>query len=353
VAFCAPEIARPLLGGNCSSRWLAHADEGPKGSEVTGNVSNSHMELLEEMDLFAALAAADAWSVGAIAFLLLCGYPPFFAPCRHHILSRIDKIDFSFDPPFWSKISEDAKDFVQQCLRDAAGRRLPVCEAQRHPWVRDLADSSPQGSMLPAFINNLRRFYRTSLIEAYAANCLSEKMRHGEVEKLYSQCLEADVAKCGYLTSADLRHILEIQGHTEVAEAIAVCFTRTLRYPGESYIDYGALTASIAVRRERLLEEELWRHFQDFACAACGGGGYAREAEIAGLLPLDRLNTFLQNAEVQRLLQDSGAPDTATLSTGLHGCRAASEAQAVDFNDLAAEILWQQPRQAAVTGIVR
>merc|ERR1740130_1276716 len=69
---------------------------------------DAHLERTEELDP-RQLPAADVWSVGAITFLLLCGYPPFFAPCRFAILSRIEKTDYAFDPPFWSKISEEAK----------------------------------------------------------------------------------------------------------------------------------------------------------------------------------------------------------------------------------------------------
>ena len=35
------------------------------------------------------------------------GYPPFFAPSRNAILGRIHRGEVSFDPPFWSKISEE------------------------------------------------------------------------------------------------------------------------------------------------------------------------------------------------------------------------------------------------------
>merc|ERR1719203_2704509 len=87
---------------------------------------DAHLEQADEFHTHGSLEAADAWSVGAITFLLLCGYPPFFAPCRHAILTRIDKTDYSFDPPFWSKISEEAKDFVQQCLRGPPCERMSI-----------------------------------------------------------------------------------------------------------------------------------------------------------------------------------------------------------------------------------
>ncbi|CAK0842167.1 unnamed protein product, partial [Prorocentrum cordatum] len=41
--------------------------------------------------------ATDMWSIGAIAFLLLCGYPPFFAPSRNAVLGRIQLGEVAFD----------------------------------------------------------------------------------------------------------------------------------------------------------------------------------------------------------------------------------------------------------------
>lgn len=98
-------------------------------------------------------------------------YPPFFAPCRSSIISRVEKIEFSFvqgssglshwptlihiatshferhmammlidtmswnqDPPFWSKISEEAK----------AGRNIVrvLYSETRHSWRTSFRDAS-------------------------------------------------------------------------------------------------------------------------------------------------------------------------------------------------------------------
>lgn len=249
--------------------------------------------------------------------MLLCGYPPFFAPCRYAILSRIEKTDFAFDPPFWSKISEEAKDFVQHCLRNAPGRRMSIVEALQHPWIQSLADTSPSGSMLSSFALNLRRFYRTSLIEAFTANSLATKLNFSDTHELYKRCCEADAARSGFLTATDLRQILTGLGHSEIAEAIGLCFSRALRHPGESYIDYLALVESVRARRERLLEEDLWRYFGDFDPVGASSGNFR----------LAQLGNFLQVAEVQNSLARDGMEDTVALTERV---RVAVEASCTD-----------------------
>lgn len=340
IVFCAPEVVLPLkackgssgnVAGRKATNWVkggpapAAVDGMPQpmlegehvramGDPLTEAI-DAHLEQADELHTHGLMEAADAWSMGAITFLLLCGYPPFFAPCRCAILTRIDKVDYAFDPPFWSKISEEAKDFVQQCLHGTPGRRLSVINALKHPWIQSLADTSASGSMLSSFSLNLRRFYRTSLIEAFAANSLAAKLSHNDACTFHTQCFEADIGRSGFITASDLRQILMGLGHNEIADAIGMCFSRTLRHPGESYIDYTTLVESIRVRRERLLEENLWRQFSKFAIITAGG-----DPDVitdGHRLPLADLSRFVQEPEVQSLLKQAGVEDCMTLAKGM------------------------------------
>jgi len=352
IVFCSPEVVRPLQArdkkGGMPDVSKDSYRQGHLDGDLLSEVIDAHLEHAEVCDA-RKLEAADAWSVGAITFLLLCGYPPFFAPCRHAILSRIDKTDYSFDPPFWSKISEEAKDFVQQCLCGSPIERMSVVEALRHPWIQSLADTSPSGSMLSSFALNLRRFYRTSLIEAFAANCLAGKLNFSEMHDLLMRCREADVGGSGFFTATDLRQVLTGLGHAEIAEAIGMCFSRTLRHPGESYIDYVALVDSIRVRHECLLEEELWRHFCEFTADGVGGGGPDTcEGCAEGRLPAARLQAFLEVPEIQQALRRDGVQDPAAVIAAMQrasqvGCEDSREHVDMDFLDIASELLRHLP----------
>lgn len=292
IVFSAPEVVKPL-----QARW---GRKSPIRQDAAAGAA-ADAAFGQDFGVSGTMEPADIWSLGAITFLLLCGYPPFFAPCRHAILARIDKTDFAFDPPFWSKISEEAKDFVQHCLRVPASRRMTAAEALNHPWIQSLADTSPSGSMLSSFALNLRRFYRTSLIEGFAANSLAAKLNFGDTHDLFKRCCEADAGRSGFLTATDLRQILSALGHSEISEAIGMCFSRALRHPGESYIDYVALVESVKARRDRLLEEELWQHF----CMFDPVGAHSSSMQLISL------GDFLQVPEVQQLLMRDGIEDLA------------------------------------------
>lgn len=227
---------------------------------------------------------------------------------------------------------------------------MTIPEALEHPWIQSLADTSPSGSMLSSFALNLRRFYRTSLIEGFAANSLAAKLSYREAHEFHARCCEADQSKSGFLTATDLRQVLMTLGHGDIAEAIAVCFSRMLRHPGESYIDYQALSESARLRRERLMEEELWQCFRAFSSDS------AVVAEI-GRVPAAHLRDFFQVPDVRKLLSRSGASEDVSdvLSTAVGGTlrtpAAAGGGSAggalgggdglleVDFIDIASEVI--------------
>ncbi|CAE7336375.1 CPK28 [Symbiodinium natans] len=335
LVFCAPEVLKHFKVG---SEFAAPSNHLPAVASLKPGVASESSDMLdlrllsEAIDAHMAqqdcgwdfLAACDVWSVGAIAFLLLCGYPPFFAPCRHAIISRVEKIDLSFDPPFWSKISEEAKDFVQRCLHGTAAKRLTVQQALQHPWIRQLADTSPYGSMLPSFALNLRRFCRTWLIEAFVANSLASKLSYMDTLELQRECQKADKDNSGFLTSADLRQVLQQGGHADIVEAIGLCFARFLRHPGESYLDYHALLDSVRLRREFLIEEEIWTALlQEEGTAEPAAGS---------------MESFLQAPSLQKILQREGVQDGCAMSafdeSGLDTSKA-------DINDFMAKVLSQ------------
>jgi len=324
LVFCAPEFAPPYqrkrrgplalltdmqdkqANGILSARSDCTNGSGGEPNlldgELLADVIDEHADWFEQQQQDCAgeyhrkFQAGDIWSIGAIAFLLLCGYPPFFAPSRNAILGRIHRTEYSFDPPFWSKISEEAKNFVNGCIKESCWDRFSVHQALEHPWIQRLADTSPSGSMFSSFMLNLRRFYRTSLIEIFVANVLATKFQRQDMHDFLRRCREIDSCNTGFFTASDLKHVLNALGHGYIADAITAKFLRTFRHPGESYIDYIALLDSIHLRQQRLFEESLWFHFQR-VCQSSGRG-----VATNGVISLDGLGMLFSDPVIVGLL---------------------------------------------------
>mmetsp|Transcript_63182 Transcript_63182/g.117559 ORF Transcript_63182/g.117559 Transcript_63182/m.117559 type:complete len:630 (-) Transcript_63182:15-1904(-) len=350
LVFCSPEVVRSLRvhgGGSRGNRRSARVKGSPPfDAGLLQEAIDSHLTNQEALEGH-SLEAADAWSVGAIAFLLLCGYPPFFAPCRHVVFSRVAKIDYSFDPPFWSKISEEAKDFVQKCLCAQPEDRMSVLDALRHPWIQHLADNSPSGCMLSSFALNLRRFYRTSLIEIYTANALALKLSIADVDTLFTRLCACDTANTGFFTATELKEVLADNGHADIAESLGNSFARMQRQPGESYIDYLSLMESVRLRREHRLEEDLWNAFAAFKTEAPERGA-ERSKDSSGHITMDQMRKFLQAPASQDLLSQAGIkkPDaliSEVLSALGFDAKGAAPATLGNFLDVAIELVKRLP----------
>ncbi|KAM4678218.1 calcium/calmodulin-dependent protein kinase type 1D [Discoglossus pictus] len=79
--------------------------------------------------------AVDCWSIGVIAYILLCGYPPFYDENDSKLFEQILKADYEFDSPYWDDISDSAKDFIRHLMEKDPSKRYTCEQALRHPWI--------------------------------------------------------------------------------------------------------------------------------------------------------------------------------------------------------------------------
>ncbi|KAM9328137.1 calcium/calmodulin-dependent protein kinase type 1D isoform 1-T1 [Pholidichthys leucotaenia] len=79
--------------------------------------------------------AVDCWSIGVIAYILLCGYPPFYDENDSKLFEQILKADYEFDAPYWDDISDSAKDFISSLMEKDPVKRFTCEQALRHPWI--------------------------------------------------------------------------------------------------------------------------------------------------------------------------------------------------------------------------
>jgi len=77
----------------------------------------------------------DLWSAGVITYLLLCGFPPFYGESLPEVFEQIMKAEFDFPDPYWTNISNDAKDLIKKLLVVDAKKRLTASQALQHPWL--------------------------------------------------------------------------------------------------------------------------------------------------------------------------------------------------------------------------
>jgi len=83
--------------------------------------------------------AVDLWSIGVIAYILLCGYPPFYSSDLAELFEQIMEADYEFFDEYWGKVSNDAKDFISKLLVVDPKKRMTSQAALVHPWLKNVA----------------------------------------------------------------------------------------------------------------------------------------------------------------------------------------------------------------------
>jgi len=82
--------------------------------------------------------SCDIWSIGVVAYILLCGNPPFNGDTDNAIFESIKRGHFEFPTQAWSNKSDLVKDFIKCLLRRDPRKRFTAKEASSHPWIANL-----------------------------------------------------------------------------------------------------------------------------------------------------------------------------------------------------------------------
>ncbi|KAG8183020.1 hypothetical protein JTE90_017107 [Oedothorax gibbosus] len=102
--------------------------------------------------------AADMWSVGIIAYILLVGESPFLRENDRATLHEVQKGKPDFYHEGFAELSDDARDFVTLLLQFDPSQRMDVNAALKHKWIG--LDSIPDKCDELNNIDRLRNYHK-------------------------------------------------------------------------------------------------------------------------------------------------------------------------------------------------
>lgn len=125
-------------------------------------------------------AEVDLWSLGVIAYILLCGFPPFYDENNAALFASIKSGVFDFPSPYWDCVSASAKDLISRLLVVDPKKRLTAANVLEHPWISEIHNVSDEA--LPHFSVELKRYnarrrFRAGIMAAKTISSLSSKKR--------------------------------------------------------------------------------------------------------------------------------------------------------------------------------
>lgn len=153
--------------------------------------------------------SCDIWSIGVIAYILLCGYPPFYGDSDTQIFESVRVGRFDFPSPEWDDISQSAKDFVTALLKKDPRDRPTAANALQHVWLNEQL-GGPEKLAKPGISHSsirtgeftkylaMKKLKKAAL--GYIATSLTQA-EVGELEKIFN---EMDKNDDGRITLIDL-----------------------------------------------------------------------------------------------------------------------------------------------------
>uniref|UniRef100_UPI00358E74FC serine/threonine-protein kinase DCLK1-like isoform X2 n=1 Tax=Myxine glutinosa TaxID=7769 RepID=UPI00358E74FC len=81
----------------------------------------------------------DVWAAGVIAYILLCGFPPFRIESNDQeaLFDQILVGQVDFPSAYWDNISSSAKELISCMLQVDVEKRYTAQQVLAHPWVAD------------------------------------------------------------------------------------------------------------------------------------------------------------------------------------------------------------------------
>ncbi|KAK9671656.1 hypothetical protein RND81_12G045700 [Saponaria officinalis] len=138
------------------------------------------------------------WSIGVIAYILLCGSRPFWARSESGIFRAVLKVDPSLDEAPWPSLSPGAKDFVKRLLNKDYRKRLTAAQALSRPWLSGYEDVKiPQDMIVYRLV---RAYICSSSLRKAALGALAKMLVVPQLAYLQEQFQMLSPSKNGYIS---------------------------------------------------------------------------------------------------------------------------------------------------------
>ncbi|XP_051119309.1 CDPK-related protein kinase [Andrographis paniculata] len=128
---------------------------------------------------------ADVWSIGVIAYILLCGSRPFWARTESGIFRAVVKAEPNYCEEPWPNLSSEAKDFVKRLLNKDPRKRMTAAQAICHPWIKHTVNIKVPLDIL--IFKLLKAYMRSSPLRKAALRALSRTLTADELFYLKEQ----------------------------------------------------------------------------------------------------------------------------------------------------------------------
>jgi len=252
----------------------------------------------------------DMWSLGVVMFVMLFGYPPFYADQEVHgpytderIFALVKK---GFEPvtkdgygPHFPKsipISDSAKDLISKLLTLDISKRFSAAEALEHPWL--LGTSAESKPLVQNVMQNLSNFSANFKFKQSILMLMSDSLSDTELSSLKTTFRQIDKNDDGKITVAEMKEAMEKYGSSSESKSTGMsdvaAMMKAADVDGDGTLSYNELLMTAVQRKLLAKEERLWDAFRKLDL---NGDGKITKDEIKKVLGEEAANELIAAAD--------------------------------------------------------
>ncbi|XP_024974149.1 CDPK-related kinase 7-like [Cynara cardunculus var. scolymus] len=189
---------------------------------------------------------ADMWSIGVIAYILLCGSRPFWARTESGIFRAVLKADPNFDEAPWPSLSSDAVDFVKRLLNKDYRKRLTASQALSHPWLANYHDVRIPLDMI--IYKTVKAYICSSPLRKAALGAVAKTLSITELGYLRDQFAALGPNKSGFISMQNFKSALMKNCTDAIKDSRVLDFVHmvsSLQHKKFDFEEFGAAAISI------------------------------------------------------------------------------------------------------------
>ena len=206
----------------------------------------------------------DIWSIGALTYIMLCGDPPFKGTSNNEIFNKILREDVKFSSNKWNNISDDARNFVKECLNKIPEKRPNAIQLFEHNWFKDILNEVHSVKYISVdILNNLKNFSIkakfTKMVIRYLLKSLSDQEKDVYRKAFYAM----NFKHTGSIDLDELEKSFEI-GKVNVKRDDLIKLIKLADENNKGSLDYTELLIASINKKDLFTEEKLKMAFQYF-----------------------------------------------------------------------------------------
>ena len=208
-------------------------------------------------------AKSDIWSVGVIVYLMLTGKFPFEANGENNLFDVIKNEKYDVTPLEECECSEEAKDFIEKCLKKKIENRISTSGALKHPWILKFCAKNDTNLLNTDTVGTLLDFANKSALQKEIYYFIAKVSKESDIVKIKQFFNSLDSTNSGILTLENLESAFNKIG-IKISENDLKLIWEGLDFHRDGYVNYSEFLAAMISSYNFEKEEKLWSVFNLF-----------------------------------------------------------------------------------------